>query len=269
MARSLNTGRLHALTEAGAVAREATARALAELDETDWGVLHDTHWPGRKRRRLDHVAVGPGGVFVIHSLNWSGTVMVEGGVLRQDGRPRQKPVAEVAAAVRAVEKLVPTVPVHGVVCLAKDAPVVGRAGGVIVRSSANVCEMLTKRPAALETPEVWRLTSMLQERIGTTDLRGQMPAADAPRAETRSGVVRLVAGLVMIAALIGALQLGLFSRVGSAVSDFVVDVTTEDPLPETPKDPLLKKLKKKQKDNKQEKKKKQKDNKQEKKKTQG
>lgn len=47
-------------------AEEATARALVGLP-AEWTVLHDVTWPGRRHADVDHVVVGPGGVFVIDS----------------------------------------------------------------------------------------------------------------------------------------------------------------------------------------------------------
>ena len=79
----------------GAAGEEATARALASLPP-EWTVLHDVRWPGRRKANIDHVVIGPGGVFVIDSKYWSGTVSVAGDVLRQNGRSREKVVAAVA-----------------------------------------------------------------------------------------------------------------------------------------------------------------------------
>ena len=47
-------------------AAEQTARALVALP-TEWTVLHHVRWPGRSGATIDHVVVGPGGVFVIDS----------------------------------------------------------------------------------------------------------------------------------------------------------------------------------------------------------
>jgi hypothetical protein len=47
-------------------AAEQTARALVALP-TEWTVLHHVRWPGRSGATVDHVVVGPGGVFVIDS----------------------------------------------------------------------------------------------------------------------------------------------------------------------------------------------------------
>src|SRR5688500_611754 len=78
--------------ERGAEGESATARVLAALPP-DWVVLHDLRWPGRRFANIDHLVIGPGGVFVVDSKNWTGRVAVDGGVLRQNGRSREKAVA--------------------------------------------------------------------------------------------------------------------------------------------------------------------------------
>src|SRR5215203_2761685 len=71
--------------EGGALGEESTARALAALPELDWRVFNGGQWPGRPYANVDHVVVGPGGVFVIDSKAWSGDVAVADGMLRQNG----------------------------------------------------------------------------------------------------------------------------------------------------------------------------------------
>lgn len=67
--------------ERGADGESATALALDTLQTHGWKTFHDVRWPGRQRANIDHIAVGPGGVFVIDSKNWSGDVRVVGEVL--------------------------------------------------------------------------------------------------------------------------------------------------------------------------------------------
>ena len=50
--------------ETHAETHEATARALLALP-SEWTVLDDVVWPGRKPADIDQVVVGPGGVFVV------------------------------------------------------------------------------------------------------------------------------------------------------------------------------------------------------------
>ena len=50
----------------GAAGERRTARLLAQLERHGWVVLHDLAVPG-SRANIDHLAIGPGGVFVIDS----------------------------------------------------------------------------------------------------------------------------------------------------------------------------------------------------------
>ncbi|MGH8967131.1 MAG: nuclease-related domain-containing protein [Actinomycetes bacterium] len=80
------------LFEQGAEGEAATARVLATLPP-GWTAIHEVRWPSRRLANIDHVLVGPGGIFVIDSKNWSGRVSVDNGQLRQNGRSREKAVA--------------------------------------------------------------------------------------------------------------------------------------------------------------------------------
>lgn len=150
------------LWERGALGEEITARALAALPEDDWAVLHDVRWPGRRYANVDHVAIGPPGVFVIDSKNWSGRVSVKEHVLRQNGRSRETAVAGAADAGLAVAQLVTSVPadkVHPVLCFVSGQDLSGWARDVMVCGTDNVVAMLRSRPAVL-TPEERRLAAL-------------------------------------------------------------------------------------------------------------
>jgi len=59
----------------GAVAEQWTGRALRELESQGWRIFHDlTASDGN----MDHVVVGPGGVFLLDSKRWRGSITVEG-----------------------------------------------------------------------------------------------------------------------------------------------------------------------------------------------
>ncbi|WP_203568279.1 nuclease-related domain-containing protein [Aestuariimicrobium ganziense] len=62
--------------QTGAWGEERTAKELAKLPK-EWTVLHDID---TGRGNIDHLVVGPAGVFVLDTKNWSGTVEVSGSV---------------------------------------------------------------------------------------------------------------------------------------------------------------------------------------------
>ena len=81
--------------EKGAQCESRTASALSQLGP-EWTAWHDLRWPGRRYANIDHLVVGPGGIFVIDSKNWSGDISVRDGVLRQNGYRRESAVAACA-----------------------------------------------------------------------------------------------------------------------------------------------------------------------------
>lgn len=141
------------LYERGADGEEATARALATLPSAEWTVFHDVRWPGRKLANVDHVAVGPGGVFVIDSKNWTGRIEVKDSVLRQNGYQRETTVVGAAEAAIAVSLVTPDLPGRlavPVLCFVRDQTIVGWARDVMVCSTSNITEMLMSRPPVLD-----------------------------------------------------------------------------------------------------------------------
>ena len=165
--------------ERGADGEAETARALAALPPDRWAVLHDVHWPGRLRANIDHVAVGPSGVFVIDSKNWSGRVDVRDGVLRQNGRQREREVAAVGDSALAVAASIPGLDprlVHPVLCLVTPDPFVIHSHEVLVCSTTTLVQELLRQPAVLDVPSVRRLSGQLYRT---------MPSATAPRVSPR------------------------------------------------------------------------------------
>jgi Nuclease-related domain len=59
----------------GAVGEQWTGRSLRELESQGWRIFHDLD---ASHGNIDHVAVGPGGVFLLDSKRWRGSVTVEG-----------------------------------------------------------------------------------------------------------------------------------------------------------------------------------------------
>jgi hypothetical protein len=60
----------------GAAGERRTARLLKPLERHGWAVLHDLAVPG-SRANLDHLVIGPGGVFVIDSKQYRGRLELE------------------------------------------------------------------------------------------------------------------------------------------------------------------------------------------------
>lgn len=90
---------------AAAMSESYTAAVLAPLQNYGWRVLHDRRWPGSARANVDHIAVGPGGVVVLDSKHWSGTISVIAGRLWCDDEDRHEAVDKLLALTSAVEEL--------------------------------------------------------------------------------------------------------------------------------------------------------------------
>lgn len=142
-----------------------------------WVALHDVAWPGRPRASIDHVVFGPGGVFVIRRVGWSGRVDVQDGLLRQNGRTRDKVVGDAAEAARAVAEAMGGVEATAVVCVERDEPIEAWADDVLVCSPSKLVALLASLPETMDEATVARH----EHRSPTT-----LPPSAVPRS-MRSG----------------------------------------------------------------------------------
>jgi hypothetical protein len=109
----------------GARGERATARRLQRLERYGYTVLHDLQVPG-SHANLDHLAIGPGGVFVIDSKRYRGQLCLgPDGMLWYAGYPLAQQLATVVwATMRLAEalQLPPEVPVRALMVIHR-APV--------------------------------------------------------------------------------------------------------------------------------------------------
>lgn len=127
----------------GALGEERVARELAFLPAPYqvFNGLPPRHRAGvaSARRDCDHVVVGPSGVFVVETKNWSGRIAVQSGRILCDGRePGRSPLEQVRGAASGLAARLreagAEAVVHPVLCFAGeplDEPVAG-VGGVMV-----------------------------------------------------------------------------------------------------------------------------------------
>lgn len=234
------------LWEQGAAGERATAGVLSGLPSTEWTVFHDLRWPGRRYANVDHVVVGPPGVFVIDSKNWSGVVAVKDQMLRQNGRSREKAVvgaAEAASAMSAMVQVVGPDHVYPVICIVGERAVTGRARDVLICSTANVLDLLLSRPRQLDAATVRQVCLELDRASRdardrgmaprrskssgvSSPVRGRPAASPAgPRRRQRSGAgARLLVGIVVAIATVGV----AVSPLPRLVADWYLEVLTSD-----------------------------------------
>ena len=236
--------------EQGAAGEVAVATALAALP-AGWIVLHDLAWPGRPRANLDHVVVGPGGVFVVDAKNWAGRIEIRDEVLMQNGRSREDAVSSATAATIAVQTVVSPQSCVGVLCFVRDEEITARAWNVTVCSTANLVAMLTSREPVLGSDEVSRCVEAIK-LAGVRPSRATTLMSDSGKPAPRRGAAKLRRGSP-IGALVGAtvLLLAVFSgglaKAGDWAGEWMSErIVQNDPVQPSPSEPEKQRKKKQQ-----------------------
>lgn len=178
------------------------ARALRRMPE-GWVALNDVPWPGRPGVTIDHVLVGPAGVFVIEAESWDGTIEVRDDVLTQDGQSREQTVDLAARAAIAVQGVVPG-RCFPVVCFA-GAPLSGWARDVLICSAPTLQLKLLSLPHRLGPDDVRRCVEALEATAGhrhlsVRGLRARTKRQPVPRRQPRP-VLLIVAMLELFLAI--------------------------------------------------------------------
>jgi Nuclease-related domain len=153
----------------GATGEQRTARLLSPLERQGWVVLHDLAVPG-SRANLDHLVIGPGGVFVVDSKQYRGRLQLDPSGRLWHGR---YPLTAVLRAVSfEADRAAQVLPDPGVVVL----PVVAVHGaqvpwgkvvtqGVPVVSARRLPSMLRTLPAVLGPERVAALAHQARIRF--------------------------------------------------------------------------------------------------------
>lgn len=178
----------------------AVARALESLPE-GWVVLHDLVLAGRQRLSVDHVVIGPAGVFVVDVKSWPGHIEVRDRVLLQDGRRREQAVASATAAAAAVQSVVTPVRCTGVLCFVREEPLATSSYNVTVCSTGTLVAAVTSGPSVLGPAEVQRCAEAISAATEPRRVETAVPSAASLRARKVGRVVSLVAGVLLLAAL--------------------------------------------------------------------
>ncbi len=153
----------------GARGEEMVAGELAHLP-ADWTILNGLLLPDG--RDVDHVAIGPQGVFVIETKHWSGEVSLVNGQILANGRPlaHRSPIEQIRLAVAAVARAagLPPESLRGVLCFAgpqfADAPT--HADEILVCSHLDLNAALLLGPTVLDAAAQARCVA----RIGALTL---------------------------------------------------------------------------------------------------
>lgn len=210
-----------------AVAASRATTVLAELESDGWTVLHDVKWPGRRFGRIAHVVVAGDQVYVIDAKAWAGSVTVTGGMLRHNGRDRQRAVTGVAAAAKAIATLAPTIPaatVQPVLCLEREEWVREQFGDVMICSTQNLVALLRARPETRPDFQLVDLLGQLESALRTqagsvVPDDGEEASGSADRGRRRTFALKAALGVGLASTL-------LFTNAAPALGDRITDVVS-------------------------------------------
>lgn len=168
------------------------AQHLAPLAADGWFLLPDRCIPG-KESNIDCVLVGPGGVLVIDAKNWSGTVTVDGRVLRQNGRRRAEDMERLRVQAATVAEVLdearpndPAVPIRPVLSFVGSATIgtrtpIDRVHLLDGPDLAGFARSLEPVLTQVEVENVVRvLLDGLAPRTATTEHAGDSGRAEPP-----------------------------------------------------------------------------------------
>lgn len=162
---------------AGCRGERAVCSELSRLALDGVHHLDDRRWRGdpESRANVDHLVVGPQGVFVVDAKNWAGTIEVRGGRVLQDGVPRDERLLALGWLVHRVQDaLAAAGSAHrsrGLVCFASPQPALPAAvGSLLLTDLPRLVERLAAEPAVLTVEEVSDLTEQLAAEFPPYDV---------------------------------------------------------------------------------------------------
>lgn len=164
----------------GAEGERATGRVLDDLP-SEFVVIHDLKMPG-SRANIDHLVIGPPGVFTIETKNYKNEVVVQSGKVTSGGRSLGRVVAQAQGQAEAMSRVLgvavgPIVCVHGGGVEIQGwfaKPVVD---GVRFCSGRRLIKHLTGAPTVLSGDQMAQLADRVQ---------GQQPVSPRPVAAPTS-----------------------------------------------------------------------------------
>jgi len=149
----------------GARGEERVANVLAGLPET-YHVFHDFVADGL---HVDHVVLGPAGVFSVETKNWQGKVEItEGHVLVNGALPSRDPAVQAqreADHVRgALRRLGFEGTVTPMICFASDTFVDEQVtcGSLLIMNVSRVARWFASQPESLPAKELARLVQLME-----------------------------------------------------------------------------------------------------------
>jgi len=147
----------------GAEGEERVAALLSGLRPEGFIVLNDLRIPGT-RENIDHVVVGPAGVFVVETKHYSGLVRARGGELVVSGRRKTEFIDQVERQVAALRRTLGVDITAYIAFVGADFPWFGRqrVRGVEALPLARLAKEIAAQPERLDESEVRRLAGLIE-----------------------------------------------------------------------------------------------------------
>jgi hypothetical protein len=157
----------------GADGEVRTGRLLESLEADGFRVLHDRKIPGARTANIDHIVIGPPGIYVIETKSYSGSLQIRGGEVFVAGRRKNGWIDEVNREAEAVRRaLADEVAAHGwtvtgIICLHRaDLPWFrSEVRGVRIVSGKDLVKRLRKADPVLSPADVDRLADLVAARL--------------------------------------------------------------------------------------------------------
>lgn len=146
----------------GADGEVRTAQLLEPLAREGFIVLHDRRMRGG-RENVDHLVIGPPGVFVVETKNYGGSLGVRRGELYVAGRRRTGVIDQVTRQAAGVGEALGGVPVGRVIVVHRaDFPLFGqpKIDGVPIVKPRDLVRLFRSLPTAMDGSEVRRLADL-------------------------------------------------------------------------------------------------------------
>lgn len=158
--------------QTGSEGEERTGQLLAPLATEGFRILHDRKILN-SRANIDHIVVGPPGIFVIETKSFAGSLQIRGDEIYVAGRRKTAMLDEVRREAAAVETaLAPELAAHGwtvtpIICAHRaDLPWLrSGVGNVRIVSGKELVKRLREANAVLQPVDIDRLTALLEARL--------------------------------------------------------------------------------------------------------
>lgn len=148
--------------ELGAVGEKINAEILAKLTLDDYFILHDQQLPGLKGN-VDHILIGPTGVFIINSKNWNNTTIKDNTLYVNDKKCKQN-TERIFKEVNIIETLTNhEMQITPVLFFTKD--VTGELKNIIVLNQNNALNFFKNLPVLYTSKQVKNTLKILLDTL--------------------------------------------------------------------------------------------------------